>query len=143
MKYRTPIHRVTRTLRPLAHRLAVACIALVFMTMGGAPSMDHSTHVGHHASTEQASASHDGAGSHAGHHAAPAEQGEEESPAAECTCVGPCQGGTAPSESRTTSYVVAIGEIRQVRSVAQAVRILDRDPTSHLLPFPNPPPSRV
>ncbi len=143
MKYRTPIRIVTRTIRLFVSRLSVACIALVFVTMGGAPGMDHSTHVGHHASTEQESGGHHGGGSHAGHHAAPTQDSGEQSPATECTCVGPCQGGTAPSESRTTTHQVSVGDVRQVWSVVLSDRVLDRDPTSHLLPFPNAPPSRV
>jgi hypothetical protein len=146
--------------RALASRLSVACVALVFGTTGSARVMDAhamSSHASHHASQSHhiiAVAATDVAASqaadpHAGHHMGstahdadePAD-GEEQS-SAECTCVGPCQGGTPPPVSRQVEYTIAAAEVGFEPPVARTVLFVRRDPTSHLLPLPNAPPARV
>jgi hypothetical protein len=157
VKVRFRIRDVTRLARRSASRLGAGVIAFVFVTMGGALGMDahsaaHESHPGHRmaASPEapRGHAAHHDDGSHAVHHRAVAAAGTSddsggESPATECTCVGPCQGGSAPSDTRTTSYEVAEGEVRTVRAAVGTARIIDRDPTAHLLPYPTAPPARV
>lgn len=132
----------------------MACVLLAFAAMGGARGMDthplasHGTHFGHIIAKAETTVSHAPADPHAGHHmepsAGPTEAPtEQEAPAGECTCVGPCQGGTAPNVTRGVEYTVATGDVRTAPQVAESIRLVDRDPTSHLLPLPNGPPARV
>ena len=136
-------------IRPWAQRLGVGCIAFVFMAMGGARGMDahslsHGSHLGHTIAVEASSVPDHGAGDHSQHHAGPADTSEsEEESSTECTCVGPCQGGSAPNTTRAPSYRVVAVEVEHAPVVAKATRLFYRDPTSHLLPFPNAPPARV
>ncbi len=146
--------------RTLASRMSVACVALLFATMGGARTMDahalagHGSHFGHIIADSEVVVSHDVHASHAGHHPAASDASgddrrgsdagsEQEPSSSECTCVGPCQGGTAPNVTRPTSYVVATHEVDLAPQVARTVHRVHRDPTSHLLPLPNAPPARV
>jgi hypothetical protein len=138
-----------------ASRVSVACVAIVFATLGGVGGMDahvlssHGAHFGHIITGSERVGPQDAQDPHAGHvghHAAAAgadESGEQQQPSGECTCVGPCQGGTAPSITRGVEYTVATGEVRSTPQMAESARLVDRDPTSHLLPLPNGPPSRV
>jgi hypothetical protein len=138
--------------------MSVACVALLFATMGGARRMDahglagHGSHFGHIIAQSDAVVSHDDHGSHtgpdgatsqAGHGERQGEQDQEEQSSEECTCVGPCQGGTPPNVTEPTSYVVATHEVDSAPQVAPKVHRVLRDPTSHLLPLPNAPPARV
>jgi hypothetical protein len=145
-------HLVVRT---LASRMSVACVALLFATMGGARRMDahamtgHGSHFGHIIAQSETVVSHDDPSAHAGHHGAAAQvdaepsQDAEEPSSEECTCVGPCQGGTAPNVTQPTEYVVATHEVQSAPQVARTVHRVYRDSTSHLLPLPNAPPVRV
>ena len=144
-------HLVART---LASRTSVACVALLFATMGGARRMDshalsgHGSHFGHIIADSEAIVSHEAHASHTGNHPAPADQsaedpGQPEPSSPECTCVGPCQGGTPPNVTRPTIHVVVTHEVDSRLRVARTVHIVHRDPTSHLLPLPNGPPTRV
>jgi hypothetical protein len=144
--------------------MGVACVALLFATMGGARRMDahamtgHGSHFGHIIAQGEAVVSDDDHSAHAGHHGAAAHTGShtashevvdepsqeaEEPSSGECTCVGPCQGGTPPNVTQPTSYVVATHEIESAPHVARTVHRVYRDPTSHLLPLPTAPPARV
>jgi len=135
--------------------MSVACVALLFATMGGARRMDdhalagHGSHFGHIIAQTDAVVSHDDHGSHAGHHGAASErdveqdQEQQEQSSEECTCVGPCQGGTPPNVTQPTSHLVATHVVDSAPQVARTVHRVYRDPTSHLLPLPNAPPARV
>lgn len=145
-------HLVART---LASRMSVACVVLLFATMGGARRMDdhalagHGSHFGHIIAQSEAVVSHDDHSAHAGHHGAASEEGdaeqsqEQQQSSEECTCVGPCQGGTPPNVTQPTPYVVATHEVDSAPQVARTVHRVYHDPTSHLLPLPNAPPARV
>jgi hypothetical protein len=145
-------HLVVRT---ITSRMSVACVALLFTTMGGARRMDahalsgHGSHFGHIIAQSEPVVSHDHS-AHAGHHGAAsdevdAEQSQppEEQSSEECTCVGPCQGGTPPNVTQPTAYVAATHEVASAPHVARTVHRVYHDPTSHLLPLPNAPPARV
>jgi hypothetical protein len=133
--------------------MSVAGVALMFATMGGARRMDghalsgHGTHFGNSIAGATPDVSSDLHASHAGHHVAPSEQGggepEHEDTSNECTCVGPCQSGATPNTTRPTEYVVAAHEVSSAPLAARTAHRVYRDPTSHLLPLPNAPPSRV
>jgi hypothetical protein len=134
--------------------MSVACVAIVFATLGGVGGMDthvlssHGAHFGHIITDAERLGSNETPDPHAGHagHQAAAsadEGGERPQPTGECTCVGPCQGGTAPNVTRGVEYTVAAGDVRSAPRVAESTRLVDHDPTSHLLPLPNGPPSRV
>jgi len=146
-------HLVVRT---LTSRMSVACVALLFATMGGARRMDahalagHGSHFGHIIAQSEAVVSQDDHGSHAGHHGttsheadAGQQQDQQEQSSEECTCVGPCQGGTPPNVTQPTSHLVATHVVDSAPQVARTVHRVYRDPTSHLLPLPNAPPARV
>ena len=111
----------------------------------------HVSHFGHAAAAAETNVSHEGhhaAASPAGHHEAPVsvpagEQDGSDSSSSECTCVGPCQGGTAPNVTTPFSYVAGTHEIDSAPRIARKVHRVHRDATSHLLPLPNAPPARV
>jgi hypothetical protein len=128
---------------------------LLFATMGGARRMDthalsgHGAHFGHIIADTEPVVSHSAHGSHAGHHPSSSSDERAEDPgqqpesSTECTCVGPCQGGTPPNVTRPTIHVVVTHEVDSRPRVARTIHIVRRDPTSHLLPLPNGPPARV
>src|SRR5688572_28914727 len=130
--------------------MSVALVACVFMAMGGVRRMDahSSTSHGAHFAHIIAGAPTDVADPHAGHHGASAaadhEDAPQEEPSSECTCVGPCQGGAAPSAEGPRSFVaVAPADLGLAPQVARSTHRVYRDPTSHLLPLPNAPPAHV
>jgi hypothetical protein len=136
--------------------MSVACVALLFATMGGARRMDahamsgHGSHFGHIIADGETIVSHDVHTSHAGHHPPSSASSTDDQPESqkqessdECSCVGPCQGGTPPNITRPTLHVVATHEVDSAPQVARIVHRVHRDATSHLLPLPNAPPALV
>ena len=111
-----------------------------------AHSLAHSSHLGHTIAVEPSSVSDHGAEDHSRHHAGTTEASEEsseEESSTECMCVGPCQSGSAPNVAEAPSSRIVASDVEHVRVVAHGTRLFYRDPTSHLLPFPNAPPARV
>ena len=139
-------------MRPLAYRLSVGCVALMFVTMGGARGMNahplssHGSHFGHMIAVEAPSVSDHGGADHSRHHAGPSDASDEETQegsSSECTCVGPCQSGSSSNVAEAPSYQVVEAAAAEARPVAQPTRLFYRDPTAYLLPLPNAPPARV
>jgi hypothetical protein len=138
----------------MASRVSVACVALMFATMGGARRMDthamsgHGTHFGNSITDAAPDVSQHSHGSHAAHHLVSSQDDgpgdpERDQQSNECTCVGPCQNGAAPNVTRPTIHLVTAHEVDSAPQVATTVHLVRRDPTSHLLPLPTAPPSRV
>jgi hypothetical protein len=144
---------IRKVVRSVAPRLGAATMAVVFLTMGGGGaksvhSASHESHPGHVIAAETTASDHTSHApdTHAAHHGgATSEKSDEtpQDPATECTCVGPCHGGTAPSEYRTTSYEVAEGEVQKVLAAPHVARIVYRNASAHILPLPTAPPSHV
>jgi hypothetical protein len=143
--------KVRGLIRKVARSVCAATMAVVFMTMGGGGAMSvhsasHESHPGHVMAAEDSGGtdhSSHGQSAHAGHDGGATSEPSQQDPATECTCVGPCQGGTAPSESRSTSYEVAVGEVQKVPAAPHVARLVYRDATAHILPLPTAPPSLV
>ncbi len=74
-----------------------------------------------------------------GHHSGHPQHGSSH----ECTCIGTCQGGTAPMAPHVPSSEVPDRETDRSGVVRVAVRPIHEDPTSYLFPFPNAPPARA
>lgn len=151
MKVRGLIRKVARSVHSVAPRFCAATMAVVFMTMGGGGAMSvhsasHESHPGHVMATEDSGGtdhSSHGQSTHAGHDGGASSEPSQPDPATECTCVGPCQGGTAPSESRSTSYEVAVGDVQKAPAAPHVASLVYRDATAHILPLPTAPPSLV
>jgi hypothetical protein len=92
----------------------------------GARDADHGSH-------EQAAPAASHGGHHEGHHP----------PGQECTCVGPCQGGAAPSLSGPETSALPVVEPDRTPVEPAVARLIPQDPRSHLLPPPTAPPARV
>ena len=73
---------------------------------------------------------------HAGHHSRHPQHGSSEN----CTCIGACVGGAAPTLTSALLFKIPGGEIDLLRVVRATVLLIRQDPTSYLFPLPNAPP---
>jgi hypothetical protein len=120
---------------------------LIALDLGVAPEQSAGSHADHHSGHDVAS---DPAASAHGHHQAAAahttdagQSGHSHHSSEECTCVGPCQGGAAPTISGPETADVWVGEADHAPVVYAPIRLIHQDPSSHLLPFATAPPARV
>lgn len=129
--------------RRLTSRVGIAGAALAFAVSGGvAGEQVHplSAHDAHSLATPVTeSGSHRGAtaGDHVEHH----RDGPLPSSSGDCTCLGPCQGGGAPTLPEATLSQMSLPDIGNVQLVSARASSVDGDPTAYLFPLPDPPPS--
>lgn len=79
-------------------------------------------------------------GLHAAHHAGHPQHSFPGS-GDDCTCLGPCQGGAAPSLPDVGTPEIALAPVEHLHAAPRRARVVHQDPRSYLLPFPNPPPA--
>ena len=132
------LEHLFRMQRPLMFRLSTASAVLVFMTMGGVTGVEShplSPH-GPHSGVTDAGPRSDSEMHHAGHHSRHPQHGSSQ----DCTCIGACVGGAAPTLTNALLFEIPGGEIDLLRVVRATVLLIRQDPTSYLFPLPNAPP---
>ncbi len=139
------LYPLSRTPRQLAFRVGAAFATLIFMMMGGAAGVESHpfSHSGPHSSDivaiELGAHESASAGDRAGHHSGRPQHGSSQ----ECTCIGACQSGAAPTLPNVLFSEALGGEIDRQRVARVATSPIHENPTAYLFPFPNAPPPQA
>jgi hypothetical protein len=73
----------------------------------------------------------------------PHTSGHSEHQPDDCNCVGPCASVIPPTLSNARFSEISLGETAPLRVPVVADRVVEQDPRSHILPFPNAPPAHA
>lgn len=133
-----------------AFKLCAACASLVFVATGGLTGMQMhplSPHPESHDlfTMEMGADAPSMVAMLAGHwaHHSGSPHGSMAAPSLDCACLGPCQGGAAPSLADLGTLETAFRQTWPSHATAPRGRVIHQDPRSYLLPLPNPPPARA